>query len=78
TLASKVRVGQRSAIDVGVVIADDCRIGDDCRLKAESKMWPHKQLDNGAILSSSLVWGDKWSSTLFDAYGISGMANTEI
>jgi mannose-1-phosphate guanylyltransferase/phosphomannomutase len=78
TIAGKVRIGQRSAIDVGAVIADDCRIGDDCRLKAESKMWPHKQLDNGAILSSSLVWGDKWSSTLFDAYGISGMANTEI
>lgn len=78
TIASKVRIGKHSAIDVGAVVAEDCRIGDDCRLKAEAKMWPHKQLDNGAILSSSLVWGDKWSSTLFDAYGISGMANMEI
>jgi mannose-1-phosphate guanylyltransferase/phosphomannomutase len=78
TIASGVRIGKHSAIDVGAVVADGCRIGDDCRLKAEAKMWPHKVLENGAILSSSLVWGDKWSNTLFDAYGVSGMANMEM
>ena len=78
TIAGKVKIGDRASIDVGAVIADECLIGNDCRLKAETKMWPHKQLENGAILSSSLVWGDKWSSTLFDAYGISGQANIEM
>ena len=70
--------GDLSSIDVGAVVAEDCVIGRDCILKAEVKMWPHKKVENGATLSSSLVWGDKWSSTLFDAYGISGTANIEM
>ncbi|HXB96932.1 MAG TPA: NDP-sugar synthase, partial [bacterium] len=69
TIADRAVVGDLSTIDVGAVVADECVIGRDCRLKAEVKMWPHKKLENGAVLSSSLVWGDKWSATLFDAYG---------
>jgi mannose-1-phosphate guanylyltransferase/phosphomannomutase len=78
TVANKAVIGDLSTIDVGAVVADECVIGRDCRLKAEVKMWPHKKLENGAVLSSSLVWGDKWSATLFDAYGISGQANVEM
>lgn len=78
TVADRSVVGDLSTIDVGAVVAEDCVIGRDCRLKAEVKMWPHKKVESGATLSSSLVWGDKWSSTLFDAYGISGMANIEM
>lgn len=78
TVAGGVKIGSRSFLGVGVVIADDCRIGQNCTVKDEVKMWPSKTLENGATLSSSLVWGDKWSSTLFDAYGISGSANIEM
>jgi len=78
TVASRTVIGDLSSIDVGAVVAEDCVIGRDCILKAEVKMWPHKKVENGATLSSSLVWGDKWSSTLFDAYGISGTANIEM
>jgi mannose-1-phosphate guanylyltransferase/phosphomannomutase len=78
TVANRAVIGELSSVDVGAVVAEECVIGRDCRLKAEVKMWPHKRLENGAVLSSSLVWGDKWSSTLFDAYGISGMANIEL
>ncbi len=78
TIADRSVVGDFSAVDVGAVVAEDCAIGRDCRLKAEVKMWPHKRVESGATLASSLVWGDKWSSTLFDAYGISGVANIEM
>ncbi|MGH7442975.1 MAG: sugar phosphate nucleotidyltransferase, partial [bacterium] len=78
TVADRCVVGDLSSVDVGAVVAEDCVIGRDCLLKAEVKMWPHKRVESGATLSSSLVWGDKWSSTLFDAYGISGVANIEI
>ena len=78
TLGGDTRVGSGAYIGVGVVIADGCRIGHGSTVKAEVKVWPHKTLEDGATLSSSLVWGDKWSSNLFDAYGISGQGNVEM
>jgi mannose-1-phosphate guanylyltransferase/phosphomannomutase len=78
TVAARTKVGGRSYIGVGVIIADDCVVGNGCTFKDEVKMWPQKTLEDGATLSSSLVWGDKWSKNLFDAYGISGTANIEI
>ena len=42
------------------------------------KVWPHKVVEDGAVLSSSLIWGEKWARSLFGAYGIYGLANLEI
>jgi len=72
------RIMKNAFISEGVVIADECLIGEDAVLKANIKIWPHKSVEAGSTLSTSLVWGDKWNSILFGAHGISGLANTEI
>ncbi len=77
-LAEKTVVDEGAYVGVGVVIADHCRVGRNSTVKAEVKMWPQKTVEDGATLSTSLVWGDKWSRNLFDAYGISGIGNIEI
>ncbi|MGE5190315.1 MAG: nucleotidyltransferase, partial [Gemmatimonadota bacterium] len=60
------------------VISDKCRVGTDAVVKANVKVWPHKVVEDGAVLSSSLIWGEKWARSLFGAYGIYGLANLEI
>jgi mannose-1-phosphate guanylyltransferase/phosphomannomutase len=60
------------------VISDHCRIGTGAVVKANVKVWPHKVVEDGAVLSSSLIWGEKWARSLFGAYGIYGLANLEI
>jgi mannose-1-phosphate guanylyltransferase/phosphomannomutase len=60
------------------VIGDHCRIGTGAVVKANVKVWPHKVVEDGAVLSSSLIWGEKWARSLFGAYGIYGLANLEI
>jgi mannose-1-phosphate guanylyltransferase/phosphomannomutase len=60
------------------VISDHCSIGTDAVVKANVKVWPHKVVEDGAVLSSSLIWGEKWARSLFGAYGIVGLANIEI
>jgi len=60
------------------VISDHCQIGTEAVVKANVKVWPHKVVEDGAVLSSSLVWGEKWARSLFSAYGIYGLANHEI
>lgn len=73
-----VIIGKRARIEVGCVIADGCMIGADAKLKPWVKMWPQKALEEGATLSTSLVWGERWAKALFGAYGVVGLTNIEI
>jgi len=73
-----VNVGPRARVDVGAVIADRCAIGADAVIKPSVKMWPEKSVEDGAVLSSSLVWGEKWNRGLFGTSGITGLTNIEI
>jgi mannose-1-phosphate guanylyltransferase/phosphomannomutase len=77
-------VGQRSVIKAkarlfeGALIGDHCRVGEGSVVKAEVKVWPHKVVEDGAILATSLVWGQRWSRSLFGPSGVTGLANLEI
>ncbi len=73
-----VSVGNRAVIQVGTVISDECKIGDGATIRAGVKIWPHKVVEDGSTLSTSLVWGEVWHKALFGTWGISGLANIEI
>jgi mannose-1-phosphate guanylyltransferase/phosphomannomutase len=47
-------------------------------VKADVKVWPQKVVEDGATLSTSLVWGERWARSLFGAYGVTGLGNIEI
>ena len=68
----------RARLFEGALIADHCRIGEESVVKADVKVWPQKVVEEGATLSTSLVWGSKWSRAIFGAYGVTGLANVEI
>lgn len=78
TLGNDCRVGARTYIGVGSVVADHCTIGEDATVKAEVKVWPYKIIEDGTTLSTSLIWGERWSRHIFDAYGVTGLGNIEI
>jgi mannose-1-phosphate guanylyltransferase/phosphomannomutase len=71
-------VKARAHLFEGALVSDDCRIGEGSVVKADVKVWPQKLVEDGAILSASLVWGDRWARSLFGAYGITGLGNVEI
>ncbi len=61
-----------------VIIADESTIGESATIKANCKIWPGKTVDSGAIVSTSMVWGEKWNRELFTNSKITGLALTEI
>jgi mannose-1-phosphate guanylyltransferase/phosphomannomutase len=77
-IGSCTRIGDRAVVQVGTIIGDECIIGNDSVIRTNLRIWPHKVIEVGSILSSSLVWGEKWNKALFTAYGISGLGNIEI
>ena len=73
-----VIIGEEAVIEEKAIISDKARIGDGARVKANVKVWPEKEVEAGAILSSSLVWGERWAKELFSNSKITGIANVEI
>ena len=77
-IGERTTVGDNCHIQVGATISDDCVIGTGAQIRANVKVWPHKIIEDGSVLATSLIWAEKWSRSLFGAYGISGLGNIEV
>lgn len=77
-ICNDVEIGRDVVIHENVFIADRCRIGDGARLLSNIKLWPDKEVESRAILSTSMVWADRWSRALFTDARVSGLSNVEM
>ncbi|MEW5796917.1 MAG: sugar phosphate nucleotidyltransferase [Candidatus Zixiibacteriota bacterium] len=77
-VCARVQIGDNVELADHAIISDDCVVGDDATVRANCKIWPGKRVDESAIVSSSLVWGDAWNRELFTDSKITGLALTEI
>ncbi|MFA6542542.1 MAG: sugar phosphate nucleotidyltransferase, partial [Bacteroidota bacterium] len=71
-------LGDHSIISDNVYVSDKCRIGIESKLAPNIKLWPEKEVEDGAVLTRSLVWEDKWLKDLFTDSRISGLSNIEM
>ncbi|MBA4078019.1 MAG: mannose-1-phosphate guanylyltransferase, partial [Cyanobacteria bacterium PR.023] len=62
----------------GAIIGDNSSIGQEATIKSDVRIWPDKNVDSGAKVLSSLIWGTRAPRTLFGAHGVRGLANVEI
>ncbi|MEI8355574.1 MAG: sugar phosphate nucleotidyltransferase, partial [Deltaproteobacteria bacterium] len=77
-ICNNVSIGQGVTIEEGGIIADDTSIGEDAYIKRDVKVWPKKLIESGAIVSSNLIWGEKWKKSLFEGALIKGLSNIEL
>lgn len=78
TLSRSCTVKSNALVSEGAVIGDKCYVGPGAAVHSQVKIWPEKQVEAGANVSMSLVWGAKWPGNLFSNQGITGLANIEI
>lgn len=69
---------ESASVRDGVVIGDHCRIGAKSVINPIVKIWPHKEVEEGATVNTSLIYGTKLTKNLFGNRGIRGVANVEI
>lgn len=77
-VCAKSQLGDNVQLLDNAIISDECQVGNSATVKANCKIWPGKTVDEGAIVSTSLVWGEKWNRELFSDSKVSGLALTEI
>ncbi len=76
-VGNDARIGRFVQLMDNVIVSDGSTIGEHATVKANCKIWPNKEVDPGAIVSSSIVWGDRWNRELFTNSKITGLALTE-
>ena len=71
-------IRQRATLFEGVVIGDGVQIGAGAVIQPNVKIWPSKEVDEGATVSASIIWGSQGRRVLFGRYGVTGLVNIEI
>ena len=62
----------------GVVIGDECFLGDEAQLGPGVKVYPFKTIEAGAVVNESIVWESRGARSLFGSEGVAGLANVDI
>jgi mannose-1-phosphate guanylyltransferase/phosphomannomutase len=77
-VANKAHIEDEVVLFENSIISENCHIGKGAKVKANVKVWPGKEVDEGSILSSSLVWGERWNRELFTDAKVVGIGNLEL
>lgn len=62
----------------GVVLGDECFVGEQAVLGSGVKVYPFKTVEARAIINSSLVWESRGARSVFGRLGVAGLANVDV
>ena len=77
-IQSGAHLGSDCAIRERSIVSELCRLGERVTVQPGCKIWPHKSVEDGAHVSSSIVWGEHYNRELFTDAKVSGLTNREI
>ncbi|MGH9058512.1 MAG: sugar phosphate nucleotidyltransferase, partial [Acidimicrobiales bacterium] len=74
--SSDLRRGAR--LEEGVVLGDECFVGEHAVINPGVKVYPFKTVEPGAIVNSSIVWESRGARHLFGRLGVAGLAYVDV
>ena len=77
-IGEKCHIRDGATLLEGAIVSDECVVGRGATVKSGIRVWPGKMIEAGSIVHMNLKWGMRWMTTLFGAYGVTGLANIEI
>jgi mannose-1-phosphate guanylyltransferase/phosphomannomutase len=77
-IGRKCSLKSRAVVFEGAVLGDECTVGERAVIHPNVKVWPSKEVEAGATLRTSLVWGAQAKRNLFGRYGVTGLVNVDL
>ncbi len=71
-------IKSRAVLFEGVVLGDNSIVGEGAVLHANVKIWPEKEIEPGATVKTSIIWGARGRRVLFGRFGVSGVVNVDL
>lgn len=60
------------------VVSDQCVLGEGCIIHAGVKLWPRKEIEAGATVKDSIIWGNQGRRAVFGRFGVTGVVNVDL
>ncbi len=67
----------RAVIFEGAVVGDSSIVGEQAMIHSDVKIWPNKEVETGATVASSIIWGSQGRRSLFGRFGVTGLVNID-
>ena len=77
-VCSNATIHRGAEVLEGAVIGANTAIGQEALISPDVRIWPNKNVESGARLTNSLIWGTRAPRTLFGEHGVRGLANVDI
>jgi mannose-1-phosphate guanylyltransferase/phosphomannomutase len=78
TIGRSSDLRSHARLEEGVVVGDECFIGEHAVVNSGVKIYPFKTVESEAVVNSSIVWESRGTRTLFGRRGIRGLANVDV
>ncbi|MBD3789452.1 MAG: NTP transferase domain-containing protein [Campylobacterales bacterium] len=62
----------------GVIIAEKCKINKKVAFERDIIVWPDKVIEESSVVSTNIIWGDKYKSSIFENGMVTGRTNIEL
>jgi len=76
-VGERCKIGSNASIYDLATIGDECSVGKKAVVKSEIRIWPHKAIDEGAVVDEDMRWGERWARDLFGPWGLSGQPSID-
>lgn len=76
-LGMECNIQANAVIFENAVVSDRTIVGRGAIVQPDVKIWPNKEVEAGAVVSTSIIWGSAGRRVLFGRYGVSGLINID-
>lgn len=77
-VGSSTSIKSKAVMFEGSVIGDNSIIQEGAIIQPNIKIWPDKEIEAGAVINTSIIWGSQGRRGLFSRYGVSGLVNVDL
>ena len=71
-------IKSRAMMFEGAVIGDHSVVNEGAIIQPGVKIWPNKEIETGAVVATSIIWGSQGRRSIFGRYGVTGLVNVDI
>jgi mannose-1-phosphate guanylyltransferase/phosphomannomutase len=77
-VGSATSIKSKAVMFEGSVIGDNSIVQEAAIVQPNVKIWPDKEIEAGAVINTSIIWGSQGRRGLFSRFGVSGLVNVDL
>jgi mannose-1-phosphate guanylyltransferase/phosphomannomutase len=77
-VCSSTSIKSKAVMFEGSVIGDNSIVQDGAIIQPNVKVWPDKEIEAGAVVNTSIIWGSQGRRGLFSRFGVTGLVNIDL